>query len=123
MNTTHTRGGANKMVLEKIPLKLKWMVDNMCVLFNTPNILYRRLTRSSLSIRIQHKIVIDKAEATTSSCPESTPPPCNPRSNAAGYLQKNSPELTFQDQLRLAGIQVKRTMKDGEGKITTGTRI
>ncbi len=71
--------------------------------FIAPNI------NSPLNLQAQQKIVVGNATAVTS---YSLPSPCTENPNV-GYLQKNSPELTFQDQLRLAGIEVKNIKDDG----------
>ncbi len=57
------------------------------------------------------KSVAAAAAASSYSLP---PPPCTPKPNVR-FLEKKSPDLSFQDQLRLAGIEVKQ-MKDEGGK-------
>ncbi len=73
--------------------------------FIAPNI------TSPLNLQTQQKIVTDTATVETS---YSLPSPCTENPNE-GYLHKKTPELTFQAQLKLAGIEVKKN-KDVGGK-------
>eukprot|EP01084_Bolivina_argentea_P295725 509217_1 len=75
-----------------------------------PNVIHRVTPQvEQKQSEAQQKIVVGNATAVTS---YSLPSPCTENPNV-GYLQKNSPELTFQDQLRLAGIEVKNIKDDG----------